>query len=101
MAKRKTPKTKKETGMVEVKIDGVDVNVPVLVKKLLDDQRAVVQYYEHLMSLWYYKEYNEETSSSFAKELSSWIKDNTPGFEERIDSFKKRDEENLENNEVN
>ena len=101
MAKRKTPKTKKETGMVEVKIDGVDVSVPVLVKKLLDDQRAVVQYYEHLMSLWYYKEYNEETSSSFAKELSSWIKDNTPGFEERIDSFKKRDEENLENNEVN
>ena len=53
------------------------------------------------MSLWYYKEFDEETSSSFAKELATWIKDNTPSFEERIDNFKKRDEENLESSEVN
>ena len=101
MAKRKTPKTDKEKGMVKVTIDGVEITVPVLVKKLLDDQRAVVQYYEHLMSLWYYKEFDEEKSSSFAKELATWIKDNTPSFEERIDNFKKRDEENLESSEVN
>tara|TARA_A100001201_G_scaffold112529_1_gene96386 strand:+ start:105 stop:410 length:306 start_codon:yes stop_codon:yes gene_type:complete len=101
MAKRKTPKTDKEKGMVKVTIDGVEITVPVLVKKLLDDQRSVVQYYEHLMSLWHYKEFNEETSSSFAKELAAWIKDNTPSFEERIENFKKRDEENLEDHKVN
>ena len=69
MAKRKTPKTNKEKGLVKVTIDGVEITVPVLVKKLLDDQRSIVQYYEHLMSLWYYKEFDEKTSSSFAKGL--------------------------------
>tara|TARA_B100000963_G_scaffold117975_1_gene102666 strand:+ start:1229 stop:1543 length:315 start_codon:yes stop_codon:yes gene_type:complete len=104
MAKRKTPKTDKQKGMVDVTIDGVNITVPVLVKKLLDDQRAVVQYYEHLTCLWYYKEFDEETSSSFEKELAAWFKDNTPGFEERIENFKKVDEEkneNLEDDKVN
>ena len=31
MAKRKTPKTDKEKGLVKVTIDGVEITVPVLV----------------------------------------------------------------------
>lgn len=104
MAKRKTPKVEKpqlETGNVEIQVDGAKVNIPVLVKRLLDDQRSSVQYFEHLLSLWYYKEYNEDTATDFSKELARWTKENVQKFDERMEDFKKHDKENLENSEVN
>ena len=102
MAKRKTPKVEKlETGNVEIQIDGAKVKIPVLVKRLLDDQRASIHYFEHLLSLWYYKEYNEDTATDFEKELARWSKENIQKFDERMEDFKKHDKENLENSEVN
>lgn len=101
MAKRKTPKTKLENGTVEITIDGAKVVVPVLVKKLLDDQRRTLTYFEHLLSLWHYKEYNEETATEFAKELATFVQENITEFDERIKQFEKADKENLENSEVN
>ena len=109
MAKRKTPKSQKpeatqQSGTVELTIDGANVTVPVLVERLLKDQREAIMYYEHVLSLWDYKVYqpNEKeilkNKNDYSNELHKFILELVPTYKERIEDFKKH-EEQLKKNE--
>ena len=104
MAKRKTPKSQKpevskKDGNVELTIDGAKVIVPVLVERLLKDQREAIMYYEHVLSLWDYKVYqpNEKkilkNKDDYSNELHKFILELVPSYNERMEAFKKHDDE--------
>ena len=98
MAKRKTAKLKKslKEGFANITIDGADVQVPVLVERLLQDQRSTITYLEHILCLWNYKIYNQEDTSSdeaisFMKEMNKFIENQIPSYKERIERFEETD----------
>ena len=58
MAKRKTPKAKATPNTTAtVTIDGAEIQVPILVSNMLKDQRQTIDYLEHILLLWHYKQY--------------------------------------------
>lgn len=97
MTKEKSPKE------VSVNIDGVDVNVPVLVDKLIKGQRDNVHYLEHVLCLWHYKHFTpnkddiSKDKSDYQNELAEFVEAYIPTMNDRIDSFKKADAEMKEN----
>tara|TARA_R110000824_G_scaffold366496_2_gene555166 strand:+ start:64 stop:396 length:333 start_codon:yes stop_codon:yes gene_type:complete len=96
MAKRKSPK--KDSQTIELTIDGAKVTVPILVEKLLKDQKETIHYLEHVMCLWHYKVYSKngmkKGEPNYEKELASFIEQMVPTFEERSKLFKETDENN-------
>lgn len=96
MAKRKTPKAKTKEGFANITVDGAEVQVPVLVERLLQDQRSTISYLEHILCLWSYKVYNGEDNTSddaisFLKEMNRFCEHQIPSYKERIEQFKETD----------
>ncbi len=96
MAKRKTPKSKTKEGFSNITVDGAEVQVPVLVERLLQDQRSTITYLEHILCLWSYKVYNQEDTTSdeavsFLKEMNKFIENQIPTYQDRIEKFKETD----------
>jgi len=92
-------KKKTDEGTVEVTIDGVKITIPLLVKRLLEDQRKSIHYYNHVLALWMYKSYDENSNKSIDHEIASFINESIPEIKEMIEHFKEQDakqENNLE-----
>ena len=96
MAKRKS--SKKDSQTVELTIDGAKVIVPILVEKLLKDQKETIHYLEHVLCLWHYKSYSKngikEGGPNYDNELAKFIEEMVPSFKERNKLFKETDQKN-------
>ena len=104
MATRKTPKAKATPETTSsITIDGAEIQVPILVSNMLRDQRQTIDYLEHILLLWHYKQYDpnkDEISKDkmdYQNEMAAFIQQFIKEWDKRIEAFKDFDKKAAEN----
>lgn len=79
---------------VKITIDGKKHTVPFEVHNMLNKQREAINYYMHVLAIWYYKFYEkdqEALSKDYINEFAKFIEENVEELPARIESFKNVD----------
>ena len=79
---------------VKITIDGNKHTVPFEVHNMLNNQREAINYYMHILAIWYYKFYEKDQeglSKDYIHEFAKFIEENVEELPARIESFKNVD----------
>ena len=85
---------KRHASTVKITIDGKKHTVPFEVHNVLNKQREAINYYMHVLAIWYYKFYEndqKELSKDYIHEFAKFIEENVEELANRIETFKNVD----------